>query len=128
MRVEYTRMRVRCFAGSQQLPVEAIKAGPPLDQLGYSERTFFNKHLRCWTKNKAIASGHGVFKMELDVFLALRGNGDAALRVVRIRFTERLFGDNENLPVIRQRDRCTQAGYPGSDDEIIYVFRHGHNL
>jgi hypothetical protein len=119
---------MRRFARSQQLAVQAVEISAPPDQLGYTQRPFFHENLGGRTEDKAVAGGHGVFKVKGDVLLAFGGDCDAALRVVSVRFAEGLFRDDQNFALIGKRDRRTKARYARSYDEIIYVFRHKHNL
>ena len=59
--------------------------------------------------------------MQGDVFVAFHGNGDAALRIVGVRFAERFFGDDENFAMPGQLDGSAKPGDSRAHDQKIYL-------
>jgi hypothetical protein len=116
------------FAGAEQLAALSIESGAPFDQLGNALGAFFDERPGSGSVNQAVACGHSVFQMQCHVLPALGGDGDAALSIVGVGFAERLLGNDQDFAVIGKFNRCAEAGYTCSYDEIIYDFRLGHNL
>ncbi len=96
---------MRAFARAQELAARAALRGlavevrAPLDELGDAQRAFGDERFGGGTIDEAVAGVDGVFKVQGDVFVALHGHGDAALRVVGVRFAERFLGDDQNVAV-----------------------------
>ena len=94
--VQDAGQRVRAFARAQELAVQAaavrvrasIEIRAPLDELGHAQRAFGHQRLGGGAVDEAVAGVHGVFKVQGNVFIALHGHGNAALRVVGVRFAE----------------------------------------
>jgi hypothetical protein len=89
------------FAGAEQLAVQGIEGGAPLDQFGYADRAFGDEDFGGGVMNETIAGINGVFKMKSYVGIAFHGDGDAALGVVGVGLGDGLFGDDENIAVAR---------------------------
>ena len=97
------------FARAQILAVETspsgicglIKICAPLDKLGDAQRAFRYERFGGGAVDEAIARTHCVFEVQGNVFFAFHGHGNAALRVVGIRFAERFLGDDQNFAVLR---------------------------
>ena len=110
---------VSAFAGAQEgLAARAefvrsatVEIRAPLDQFGHAQRPFAHQRLGGGAVDEAVAGIHGVFKVQGNVFVALHGHGDAALRVVGVRFAERLLGDDQNLAVAGQLNCRAQPGH-----------------
>ncbi len=85
---------MRAFARTQELAIQAaafrvrglVEIRAPLDELGYALRAFGNQRLGGGAVDYPVAGIHGVFEVQGNVFLALHSDGNAALRVVRVRF------------------------------------------
>jgi hypothetical protein len=65
--------------------------------------------------------------MKRNVFAAFHRYGNAALSIVRIRFTHRFLGDNQHPAMRRKLKSGSQAGYTRSDDKKIRL-RNGVHL
>ena len=59
--------------------------------------------------------------MQGDVFVALHGHGNAALRVVGVRFADRLLGNDQNLAVAGQLNCRAKPRDSRADDEKIHL-------
>ena len=111
------RAQVGLAARAQSVRVEPFEAvgtvevRAPLDELGHAQRAFGDQRLGRGTIDQAVAGVHGVFKVQRDVLVALHGHGDAALRVVRVRFRERFLRDDQNFAVCGELDGRAQAGH-----------------
>ena len=104
-----------------------IEIRAPLDELCHAQRAFADKRLGGGAIDKAVAGIHSVFKVQGDVFVALHGHGDAALRVVRVRLAERLLGDDENFAVARELDGGAKAGNARAHHQKIHLGALCHN-
>ncbi len=96
-----------------------VKICAPLDQLGHAQRPFAHQRLGGGAVDQAVAGIHGVFKVQGNVFVALHGHGDAALRVVGVRFAERLLGNDQNLAVASQLNCRAKPRNSRADDQKI---------
>ncbi len=122
--VQDAGQRMRAFARAQVLAVQAESVGAggtveicaPLDKLGDAQRAFGYERFGGGAVDEAIAGTHGVFEVQGNVFFAFHGDGNAALRVVGIRFAERFLGDDQNFTVLRQLDSGAKAGDACSHD------------
>jgi hypothetical protein len=61
-----------------------IKARAPLDELVHTDGTFSDERFSGGPVDKSVAGPDGVFKMKGYVFIAFRGDGDAALGIVGV--------------------------------------------
>ena len=79
---------VRALASAQQLAAFIaacpVKVRAPLNQLGHAHRPLGHQNLGRGTIDQPIASVDRVFQMQRDVLVTLHGDGDAALRIVRV--------------------------------------------
>ena len=129
MRVQNAITAVRAFAGQHQLAVFAIEIGAPAQQLVDALRTLFHQHARGFAMHEAVARVHGVVEVQGHIFVAAHGNGDAALRVMRVRFAQRFLGDDQDARSIRcQSDGRAQAGNARAHDHEIRFPHTCHKL
>ena len=105
-----------------------IEVRAPLDELGDAQRAFGDQGLGGGAIDEAVAGVHGVFKVQGDVFVAFHGDGDAALRVVGVRFAQRLLGDDQDFAVAGEFDGGAKAGNACAHDEKIHLRALCHNL
>ena len=112
---------MRAFARAQKLAGFASKRCAPLDELGDAPRAFGNQHFGGGAVDEAIARrlwclrGAGQRLRRL-----VHGHGDAALRVVGVRFAERFLGDDQNFAVIGQFDGGAQPGHARAHHQIVH--------
>ena len=98
-----------------------VEIRAPLDELGHAQRPFSHQHLGGGPINQAVPGVHRVFKVQRNVFVALHGDGDAALRIVRVRFADRFLGDDENIAVRGQLDGGAKSRYARAHHQKIYL-------
>jgi len=82
--VQNACQRVSPLACAQQLPGLAVEGRAPLHQLRHPQRTLGYKSLGCKAVNNSIASVYRILKVQRDVLLASHGDGDSALRIMRV--------------------------------------------
>jgi len=116
------------FAGAEQLPGQGVEARAPLDELGHPKRPFSHERLGGRPVNEAVPGAYRVFKMKGDVRIALHGHGDAALGVMRVRLTERLLGDHQDVSVASQLHRRAKAGNARAHHKKINLRDSFHQL
>ena len=127
---------MRAFARTQIPAIEGMAFGvrglievrPPLDEFLHALGTLRHQRLGGGAVDDSVAGVHRVFEVQGDVILALHGDGDAALRVVRVRLAEGFLGDDENLAVLRELDGGAKAGHACAHDEKINGRGVGHQL
>jgi hypothetical protein len=67
--------------------------------------------------------------MQRYIFLAAHGNGDAALRVIGVRFAESLFGNDQDLGSVgSQTNRSAEPGDSRTHDDEIRFLHVSHEL
>ena len=119
---------VRAFACQHQLArmlafCVAVKARIPAQQLIHACRSFFHQDARRQRIHQPIAGSQRVLQMQSNVLRTANRHRDPALRILRVRFAQRLFSDNKHPSRIRQRDGGAKSGNAGSDDQKIRVCR-----
>ena len=118
---------VRAFAGQHELPVFAVEVRTPAQQFLHALRAFLHQHARRFAIHQAIAGVDGVFQMQRDVFFAAHRDGDAALRVVGVRFAEGFLGHDQDAGSVRsQANRGAQAGDACADDDEVGLLFLNH--
>ncbi len=78
--------------------------------------------------DQTIARIHRVLEVQCDIALALHRNRNTALRIVRVRLGHRLFGDNKDLAMFGELNRCTQPRNPGAHHQKIDTGHQRHNF
>ena len=120
MRVQDAVAAVRAFARQHQLArCFAIEVRAPAQQFFDAQRTLFHQHPRGLAIHQPIAGVDRVFQMQRDVLIAAHGDGDAALRVVGVRFAQRLLGDHQDPAGPGQPNSGAKSGNARADDEKI---------
>src|SRR5260370_34488898 len=112
---------VRGFTREGESCPLTIKLRAPVDQLLNSLRTFLHQNAPRVLIHDAIAGVDRVLQVQPDLVFVAQRDGDSTLRVLCCRFSELLFGQDQNLAGCGQRDRGPQAGYAGADDNEIHV-------
>ncbi len=119
---------MRSLAGAQKTTCLLIESRAPLDQFGHSRRAFGHQHLGSGSVNQPISRGNGVFQMKCNVCVAVHRDSNSALRVVRVRFPERLLGDDEDIAVFSQFDCGAQTGHACAHHQIVHRRSQCHNF
>ena len=99
---------------------EQIKFYTDLDQLANAFRRRTHNGSRRGLVAQAVAGNQRIAHMIFKIVRLVVNAGNAALRVVSVRFRRSPFGDNRDaLAVCRRLERKAQAGNPASDDDDI---------
>ena len=119
MGVQHAIAAVRAFAGEGDLGAGAIELRAPLDELLDARRAFLDQDARGLFVHQAIAGFQRVFQMKTDFVIIAERGGDAALRILRVRFGDFAFREAKHASRGRQFHRSAQAGDARAyDDEI----------
>ncbi len=114
---------VGAFAGFEEPAVARVEGCAPGDEFGHAQGAFLHEDFGGAPVDEAVAGVDGVFEVEGDVGLALGGDGDAALRVVGVRFAQRFFGHDEDFAVLRQFDGGAEACDASAHHQEINILR-----
>jgi hypothetical protein len=128
IRVQDPRNGMGRFARPQQPPALPIEARAPLDKFIHALWTLGYQHFGGPPVYQSIAGGHGVRKMERNVFAPLHRNRDTTLRVMCVRFGHRFLGDHQHGAVPGQFHRGAQTGNPRSHHYKICLPAQPHHF
>ena len=106
----------------------AIEIRAPFDEFRNPQRAFADERFGRGAIDQAVACVHRVFQVQCDVPVALHRYGNAALCVMRVRFAEGLFGDDENVAVAGKFNRGTKSGNARTHYQKVNRGGPGHQL
>jgi len=95
------------------------KACTPFHQLADIARPFCNEDADCLLITETVAGMNRVSRVERRRVVRADCRGDPALRVPRVAFGRRRFGQDEDAPDGRERDGGAQACDAAADDNEI---------
>ena len=121
MRVQHAVARVRALAGEGQLFAGAVELRAPFDEPLDRARPLLHEHAHRFAVAEAVARGERVLLVERHFVVVAERHGDAALRVLRGRFAQRVFRHHEHAAGGGQLDGRAQSGYSGADYQEIRV-------
>lgn len=121
--VQNTIPAVRAFASEQEARSFAVKRGSPLDELLDGGGRLFDKGTHGFGVAEPVAGHQSVLLVQFHFVVVIQRDGDTALSVFGRRFTQAVFGDNQNAAGRSEFDGGAKArDARANDDEIgLYV-------
>ena len=121
VRVQHAVAAVRAFAREGEAVALAVELRAPLDQLLDGARTLLHQRAHGVAVAQPVAGGERVLLVQFHFVVVAERHGDAALRVLRGGFAQRVLGHHQHAAGGGQFDGRAQSGYSGADHEEIRV-------
>jgi hypothetical protein len=115
---------MRGLACESELTVFAVELSAVLDQLRDITRALLYENRDGFFITQSRARINRVLIMKLNSIVIVQHDGDPALRIFGVRFSNMIFRKNDDSANARKCDRRAQPGYAASDDYEICLLCH----